>query len=397
MKFIVASFTQDLVFTKAFGTGMELFEYNDKSDAVKPLYALPLDAPQALKIFDDGTIVCGQELGFGDYFEATKGSLRDHLTVVKLDMETNKMQLVRQIPNHGFTICHSHIRVIDGVRIIFFTNYIFGDIGMYSLDAILRGDEECYLGKLPCTENTTPVRINTHRQQSGHTHCCLTHPNNPSLAFVPMLGVDAVAQFTVQATPGYAGKLPVVKTKFNGLCKLPPGSGPRSIEFNPCNPTILYCSLELTCELAILRADEKGDMKVLQIASILPKTHKFNPPADSGASICVDATGRTFYASVRGHESIAIFALTKDGTFANDGIPVRWVDSLGTVPRFMTIDPTNRFLFVANHGGEPETHNVVIFERLEDSFDLKKRCVIPVKSPNWVEFLPESKALKSKL
>ena len=76
------------------------------------------------------------------------------------------------------------------------------------------------------------------------------------------------------------------------------------------------------------------------------------------AGIKLSNDGRFLYASNRGHNSIATFAIAKDGTLTL----INHITSGGIWPRDFTLSPDNKFLIVANQFD----NNVVVFKRNEE-------------------------------
>jgi 6-phosphogluconolactonase (cycloisomerase 2 family) len=75
----------------------------------------------------------------------------------------------------------------------------------------------------------------------------------------------------------------------------------------------------------------------------------------TGAEIAVDRAGRNVYVTNRGHDSVGVFAIDgASGTLT----PRQWVPTKGSVPRFFSFDPDERFLYVANQGG----HSIVAYK-----------------------------------
>ena len=67
------------------------------------------------------------------------------------------------------------------------------------------------------------------------------------------------------------------------------------------------------------------------------------------AEIAVSADGRCVYASNRGHDAVAVFAVDAGtGRLA----PRRWASSGGRTPRFFAPEPTGWFLYVANEDSD---------------------------------------------
>jgi 6-phosphogluconolactonase len=72
------------------------------------------------------------------------------------------------------------------------------------------------------------------------------------------------------------------------------------------------------------------------------------PANSTTAHVVVHPNGRFVYGSNRGHDSIAIFAVTDDGTLA----PVGWEPTQGKTPRFFGIEPSGAWLYAANQNSD---------------------------------------------
>ena len=95
---------------------------------------------------------------------------------------------------------------------------------------------------------------------------------------------------------------------------------------------------------------KRGALTEIQTISTLPKDFTGE---DNSAEIEVDAKGRYVYASNRGHDSITVFAIGKDGKLA----VVQNILTKGKAPRSFRIDPTGAYLLAANQN----TSNIVVF------------------------------------
>jgi 6-phosphogluconolactonase (cycloisomerase 2 family) len=157
------------------------------------------------------------------------------------------------------------------------------------------------------------------RQASSHPHNAVFDPSGRFIA-VPDLGFDRVFLFRLDAA---SGKLtpndpPFVATRA--------GAGPRHIAFHPKMP-LAYVINELGSSVATYRFDaQRGTLHPIQI---LPSTPASFTGDNHGAEIAVAPSGRVVYASNRGHDSIAIFAVDRrDGTLT----PVGWAPTQAKVP-----------------------------------------------------------------
>jgi 6-phosphogluconolactonase len=94
-----------------------------------------------------------------------------------------------------------------------------------------------------------------------------------------------------------------------------------------------------------------GVLHSLQTISTLPKDFT---GAIEDAEIEVHPSGKFLYASNRGHDSIAVFAIdASKGTLTR----VDYVPTGGKTPRSFEIDPTGLLLFAANQ----DSNTIVVF------------------------------------
>lgn len=124
------------------------------------------------------------------------------------------------------------------------------------------------------------------------------------------------------------------------------GAGPRHMAFHP-NGRMAYVVNELDSTVTAYRyAAATGALTPLQILTTLPSSFTGNSRA---SEIEVDAAGRFLYASNRGYDSVAVYRIDP-GT----GL-LEWVGaepSLGKTPRFFTLTPNNRHMFVLNEDSD---------------------------------------------
>lgn len=151
------------------------------------------------------------------------------------------------------------------------------------------------------------------------------------------------------------------------------GAGPRHIAFHPTAP-LVYAVNELDSSLTAYRFDPaNGTLTGFQWLPALPDDFTGNSRA---SEIMVDASGKTVYASNRGHDSIAVFAIdAATGRLRSVQSP----PSLGRTPRYFALAPSGRWLYVLNE----DSDNIVTFAidaasgRLSPS-GAKVRCGSPV-------------------
>jgi len=124
------------------------------------------------------------------------------------------------------------------------------------------------------------------------------------------------------------------------------GAGPRHLAFHPGLP-YAYVINELDATITAYDYDaERGLLDARQVISTLPPAYTGR---STGAEIAIAPSGRFLYASNRGHDSIAIFAIDAEtGALTAAG----WEPARGAMPRFFALDPSGRFLYVANQGSD---------------------------------------------
>ena len=182
------------------------------------------------------------------------------------------------------------------------------------------------------------------RQKGPHAHAVNLAPDN-RFVFVPDLGLDQVLSYRLD--PDKATLTPN-DPPFTGVTR---GSGPRHFAFHP-NGEVAYTLSEMGSLVTVFAYDHNGGtLQERQTISTLPKD--FNG-SNNSAELEVHPNGRFLYASNRGHDSIAVFAI--DPT-AGTLTLVEYVPTQGKMPRNFDIDPTGAYLLAANQN----TNNIVVF------------------------------------
>lgn len=215
-------------------------------------------------------------------------------------------------------------------------NYTGGSISVFPLNS------DGTIGAANTVSPFTDSSI-TERQKSSHIHSTVFSPED-DYVFSPDLGADKIRRFTFDASQ----PKPLQPDSF---VRTTPGGGPRHFTFHP-NGRFAYCIEEMSGTITAYKYN-KGQLGLLQRGVIHDKTPR---SFYSSADIHISPDGRFLYASNRGEENnIAIYRISKSGNFAL----VKYEPVLGEHPRNFTIDPTGKFLLVANQ----ISGNVVVFKR----------------------------------
>jgi 6-phosphogluconolactonase len=185
----------------------------------------------------------------------------------------------------------------------------------------------------------------TARQESAHVHSTIFSPDEKFLLAAD-LGTDREHVYAFNPTQN----IPLTEAR-DSAASLKPGTGPRHIVFHPTKPD-LYIIGELTGTVDAFHFDSKSG-KLTHFQRIRTTPEKFKGFAGS-ADIHIRADGKFLYATNRGDaNNLAVFAISKDGK-----LTIKQIISVnGKHPRNFAIDPTNRFLLVANR----DTDNIVVF------------------------------------
>ena len=279
--------------------------------------------------------------------------------------DTGALTRLSEQPSEGGAPCY--VSVDRSGRVALVANYAGGSVALLSIqpDGALAPAAQVvqHAGKGP----------NAERQEAPHAHCILPDPSN-RFALAADLGADRVFVYRLDLD----GKSLLHVEGGDALMR--PGAGPRHIAFHP-NLPLVFVANELDSTVATLRFDaERGALSPLDTLSTVPAGWGgtgTNYPAD----IHVAANGRALYVSNRGHNSIAVLSVAEPtGALVLDQV----VSTEGDWPRNFSLDPTGRWLLVANQRSD----SVVVFGRDPDNGRLtstRQRIAIP--SPVCLRFL----------
>jgi 6-phosphogluconolactonase len=255
-----------------------------------------------------------------------RGQAAGAVSAFAIDRRSNGLKLLNQQPSLGEAPCY--VSVDRRGRFVFVANYGGGSVASIPV----RRDGGLQTVKSFVQHEGTgahPVR-----QTAPHAHCIVPDPANRFVLVVD-LGTDAVLTYRLDdktgaitvVTPGAAMK---------------PGAGPRHLTFHPSG-RFAYVVNELDSSLSVFTYDAtRGALEETQVTAASPGgTVTENHPAD----VHIAASGRFLYASNRGDDTIAVFAIDPA---TGQVSPVEQVPSGGRTPRNFTLDPTGRFLLAAN-------------------------------------------------
>lgn len=181
--------------------------------------------------------------------------------------------------------------------------------------------------------------IGPHRVEQPHAkpHFNLFDPSGRFI-LVPDKGLDRIFSFAFVEGRLMPAASPFVATR--------EGAGPRHLAFHPCL-AMAYVVNELDSTVTSYDYEAaSGALRPRQILPTLPTSYTGNSRA---AGISVDGQGRFLYASNRGFDSLAVYAIDDQSGLLEF---VTAVPSGGTTPRFFTLAPNGRHLFALNEDSD---------------------------------------------
>jgi len=286
------------------------------------------------------------------------------VTSYSLDRKSGKLTQMNQVPSGGADPCY--ISFDQNGKYLLVANYTGGSVSVFPVASDGR------IGAASAFVQHTGSGPNKERQEGPHAHYIAASADN-RFVFVVDLGLDEVLVYRFDPAEGS------LTPNDPPFAKLAPGAGPRHLAFHP-NGKFAYVLNEVNSTVTAFTYDSKnGSFSTLQTLSTIPKD--FTAHNDT-AEIVVHPSGKFLYASNRGRDSIAEFAIDPaKGTLTLAGD----FSTQGKTPRNFALDPTGKFLLVANQ----ESNNIVVF-RIDQSTGALTATgqVAQVPAPVDIVFVP---------
>jgi len=294
-----------------------------------------------------------------------KGKKSGIVSAFAVDPKTGKLTLLNEVPSGGADPCY--ITLDRTGKFVLVANYTGGSVAAFPVL------QDGRLGEASAFVQHSGHGSNPQRQEGPHAHYIDLSSNN-HFAVAADLGLDEILVYKFDPTKG---ALAPNDPKF---ASVDAGAGPRHFVFHPSGK-FGYVINEMQSSITAFSYDaELGVLRKLQTISTLPKDFA---GSNDDAEIQVHPSGKFLYASNRGHDSIAVFAIDQSkGTLTLvEDVPTR-----GKTPRNFEIDPTGSRLFAANE----KSNNIVIFRINAQSGRLTPTGqVLDVPSPVCVKFVIE--------
>jgi 6-phosphogluconolactonase len=324
-------------YTNAGSKGIYFCRFNARTGRVSPVeLAAETVNPSFLTILPNGKFLYAV-----NELEKFDGQKSGAVSAFSINRESGKLTFLKQVASRGADPCY--IAADHTGKYILVANYSTGSVAVFPIR------EGGRLGKATAFVQHTGSSVNPLRQAGPHAHSVNVSPDN-RFALSADLGLDKLQVSRLDASNGS------LTPNNPPYAKVLPGSGPRHFVFSPSGKFV-YVVSEMGSTLTVFSYNPaRGSLRRLQTISTLPKSFKGE---STGAEVQMAPSGRFLYASNRGSNTIAVFAIDpKKGTIS----PVEYVPTQGKTPRMFQIDPTGSYLFAANQ----DSNNVVIF-RIDES------------------------------
>jgi len=292
-----------------------------------------------------------------------KGPNSGGVSAFAVDRATGKLTFLNELPSLGADPCY--IIVDKEGKHVLVANYTGGSVAVFPIK------DDGSLGEASAFVQHTGHGTNPQRQEGPHAHSIDLSPGE-RFAYVDDLGLDETLIYKYDSAKG------TLTPNDPPFAKLDPNTGPRHFALRP-DGRFAYVVGEMGHTVTVFANDlKKGSLEKLQTISTLPAD--FSGRNDD-AEIEVHPSGKFLYASNRGHESIAVYAIDPaKGTLTL----VEITPTGGNEPRSFEIDPTGKLLFAENQ----KSDDIVVFKIDQKTGKLTATGQkLDVASPICVKFL----------
>lgn len=258
--------------------------------------------------------------------------------------EQGRLELLNQVASGSDEPTHASLS--HDQRYLFVANYAVDPNPGGSL-AVLPIARDGKLGGVVQQLSHLPSHVDPDRQVSPHVHALVSAPDGQHV-YACDLGADKVFIYRYEGANPDKPLVPAAPPHVS----LPPGSGPRHLVFN-AKGTHAYLTLEMSGEVVTFEVREAA----LHAVQRLPLTERKNSGALAGGGLHLSSDNRFLYVTNRGTTNeIVVYGVNPD----NGQLSLLQHRSVeGEQPREFTLDPSERFLLVANQHSD----NIVVMRR----------------------------------
>jgi 6-phosphogluconolactonase len=348
-----------LVGTQTSGTSKGVYSYSfdpATGELGAPGLAAEADNPTFLALAPNGrTVLVANEL---DTYEGKSSGAVSSYT---LDRASARLTKVNEVASRGGGTCH--VAFDHTGRAAFAANYGGGSAASFTVG------KDGRLSSAVSFLQYTGHGPDASRQKGPHAHRVTVSPDNRFL-LVNDLGLDAIHIYRLDSATAQLtqNESPVWRSN--------PGAGPRALQFHP-NGKFAYCVTEMASSVVVLRWDaQPGVFETVQEVVMRPPEFK---GVTAGDDIVIDREARFAYATDRFDDIVATFAISPESgrlTLLNR------TSCGGKVPRHLTLDPSGRWLLVANQASD----NIAVLARDARTGQLAAGKSFPLSKPQCLVF-----------
>jgi len=325
----------------------------DTGVLTKPEFLIQSPAPAFFTIHPDGLHL----------YTCNSGS-PGAVSAYEIEPHTGHLKFLNRVPAGGTDT--SYVSLDQTGHYVLAANYSGGNIAVFAIKP------DGSIGERTAFVQHTGSSVNPQRQTHAYAHSIITDPSN-RYALVADLGLDKIFVYRFNEKDGSLtpNDPPFVNIK--------PGSGPRHVKFHP-NGHWVYVISEIASTITAFNWDSaNGTLAEFQSVSALPADFK---GTSTCAEIMVHPNGKFLYASNRGDDSLAVFAVNPT---TGELTLVEHVPSGGKTPRNFAFDPTGKWIICSNH----DSNNAFVFRVDEITGKLKQfGGPVSVPYPFCERFLP---------
>jgi len=353
--FYVGTYTEDGSKSK----GIYAYRYDAATGETTPLgLAVETTNPSFVAPHPNGRFLYAVN-EVGNYQGPNSGGV----SAFSIDKASGKLTFLNEVPSRGADPCY--ITVDKTGKYVLVANYTGGSVAVFPILA------DGKLGEASAFVQHTGKGTNPERQEAAHAHSIDLSPDN-RYAMVDDLGLDELLVYKFDAAKGS------LTPNDPPFAKVADGAGPRHFVLHPSGK-FAYVVAEMGHTVTVFSNDAaQGKLQVVQTVMTLPKDFTGH---NDDAEIQIHPSGKFLYASNRGEDTIAIYAIdAAKGTLTQVGS----VPTGGKEPRSFEIDPTGTLLFAENQ----KSDNVVVFKIDQATGRLTPRHkTIDVASPVCLKFM----------
>ena len=346
-----------LVGTQTTGTSKGIYAYSfQNGELTGQSLAAETDSPTFLALSPNGRILIA-----ANEISTYEGKSSGAVSTFTLDHATNRLTKINETASLGSGPCH--VAFDHTGRSAFVANYGGGSAASFSVDP------SGHLSPAVAFFQYTGSGSDPARQKGPHAHRVTVSPDNRFL-LVNDLGLDVIHIY----------KLDAVTAKLTenepAVWKSSPGAGPRALRFHP-NGKFAYCVTEMSSAVVVLKWDAThGTLETVQEMVIRPPDFQ---GTTAGDDIVIDREGRFAYAADRFDDIVATFSISP-----NDGklTLLNRISCGGKVPRHLALDPSSRWLLVANQASD----NIAVLARDSKTGQLTAGQSFPLSKPQCLVF-----------